>query len=70
VVRGVLAVFEEAQRLAHDLALHVRLPGVAAGIAKRKIREIEPRDTAMLDNVPRRSDDNSRESIRFEVTTY
>ena len=62
--------FKEAQRLTYDLALHVRLPRMTAGVAKRKVREIEPWNTAMLDNVQRRSDNNSRNPVRFEVTTY
>ena len=55
--------------MTYDLALHVRLPRMTAGIAKRKVREIEPWNAAMLDNVPRRSDNNSRDPVRFEVTT-
>src|SRR5262249_7555880 len=43
--------FKERPRLTYDLALHVRLPRMTAGIAKRKVREIEPWNTAMLDNV-------------------
>src|ERR1700722_12569041 len=39
--------FEEAQRLTHDLTLHFRLPRMTAGIAKRKVREIEPWNTAI-----------------------
>ena len=43
---------------------------MTAGIAKRKVREIEPWNTAMLDNVQCRSDNNSRYPVRFKVTTY
>ena len=43
--------FKEGQRLAYDFALHVSLPRMTAGITKRKVREIKPWNTAMLDNV-------------------
>jgi len=62
--------FKEAQRLTYDLSLHVRLPRMTAGIAEWKVREIEPWNTAMLDNVQRRSDNNRRNPIGFEVTSH
>ena len=62
--------FEEAQRLTHDLTLHFRLPRMTAGIAKRKVHEIEPWNTAMLDNVQRRSDNDCRNPVHFEVTSH
>ena len=70
VVRGVIGGFEEAQRLTYDLTLHFRLPRMTAGITKRKVREIEPWNTAMLDYVQCRSDNYSRNPVRFEVTTH
>ena len=54
----------------YDLTLHFRLPRMTAGIAKRKVREIEPWNTAMLDNVQCRSDNNSRNAVHFEVTSH
>ena len=56
--------------MAYDLALHVRLPRMTAGIAERKVREIKPWDTAMFDDVQGRSDNNSRNSARFEMTGH
>ena len=54
----------------YDLTLHFRLPRMTAGIAKRKVREIEPWNTAMLDNVQCRSDNYSRNPVGFEVTSH
>ena len=54
----------------YDLALHFTLPRMTAGITKRKVREIEPWNTAMLDYVQCRSDNYSRNPLRFEVTTH
>ena len=43
---------------------------MTAGIAKWKVREIESWNTAMLDNVQRRPDNNRRNPVGFEMTTY
>ena len=42
---------------------------MTAGIAKRKVREIESWNTAMLDNVQCRSDNYSRNPV-LEMTSH
>jgi type IV secretory pathway component VirB8 len=43
---------------------------MAAGIAKRKVREIESWNTAMLDNVQCRPNNDRRNPVGFEMTSY
>src|SRR5579872_6477551 len=43
---------------------------MSARVSKRKIRKIEPRNTAMLDDVERRADNDGRNFVGFEMTRH
>src|SRR5579863_7366586 len=43
---------------------------MSARVSERKIRKIEPRNTAMLDDVERRADDDGRNFGGFEMTRH
>src|SRR6185437_16570628 len=54
---------QQKQRLPPDVALHRRLPRMAARISKREIVEIESRHAAMLNDIQRRTDNHGRDEV-------
>jgi hypothetical protein len=60
--------FEQPKAVFHDLALHHGVERAAASAAERKIGEHETGDTQVFNDIPRGSEDYSRNALGFEVS--
>ena len=58
---------QDVERVPDDAALHLRIPGFAAGIPEREVAEQEPRNAALLDDVARRAHHHGRDAVLFQV---
>ena len=59
---------QQVERSANDRSLHRRVIRLAARVAEREIREHEAGNAALLDDVPRRADDDGRQAVGFKVS--
>lgn len=59
--------FDEFQRHFYNGRLHRNVVGGAAGIPEREVGEKEPGDSALLDDVPRRTHNNRGDTGLFEM---
>lgn len=60
-------VGEDIEASGHNVPLHGAIPGLATGIAEREVSEHETRNTAMLDYVQRRTQDDCGDTSSLQV---
>jgi hypothetical protein len=60
---------KEIESATNDCSLHHRIIGLAARVAEGEVREHEPGNAALLDDISRRPDYDGRNAVRLEVSS-